>query len=141
MRRANVAEPSVPEVGVNVDAEARLGGFAGGLVERLAGEPIASVPAQADSSCLRVDVGPSELVRLDRDEEGFGGALVSVREGLRPLMAIRIGVANAVASRRPMGSAPSRRRLRRLRCGWSQEAILGRREVSGHHPQGVNCHV
>jgi hypothetical protein len=58
VRRANTSKPSVPEVGVDVDAKARLGGLAGGLVKRLTGEPLAGVPAQADSSCLWVDVGP-----------------------------------------------------------------------------------
>lgn len=99
--RANGAEPPVAKVRIDVHAKARLGGFAGGLVERLGGEPLAGVPTQADSSCLRVDVGPSQLVCLDGDEEGFGGALVPVREGPGPLAAIRVGVADAVAKTPP----------------------------------------
>jgi hypothetical protein len=95
-----------------VYAKARLGGFAGGLVECLGGEPIAGVPTEADSSCLRVDVGPSKLVRFDGDEEGFGGALVSVREGFRPLASIRVGVADAVAK------TPS------IQRGWHSGALL-----------------
>ena len=98
---ANAAKPSVPEEGVDMDAKARLGGLAGGFVEGLGGQPIAGVPTEADPSCLRVDVRPSKLVRFHRDQEGFGGALVSVREGFRPLAAIGIGVANAVAKTPP----------------------------------------
>ena len=42
-------------------------------------------------------------------------------------------------SHRPTGWRPESSATSRSRCGWASAAILGRRGVSGHRPQGTNC--
>src|SRR5439155_11970971 len=91
-RGLDLVQRTRAEYRIDMHPQAHLRRFPRRLLEGLRCEPLLRVLPELDLSCVWIDVGALDLVRLDAGEPSFGLLLLLVGERLGPFLAVGVDV-------------------------------------------------